>query len=255
MNTPRIIPVLLLKGAGLVKGQKFKNHKYVGDPINAVNIFNTKEVDELVFLDIDASNAGRTIQPQLVETIADECFMPFAVGGGITNISQVKDLLAAGAEKVVIGTAALHDKGRLVSEIASRFGSQSVVVSVDVKLDFFKRRRIYGNSGTREVNFDLIDYVQSLQKAGVGEIILNSINHEGMMAGYNIALIKEVSNALTIPVIAGSGAGTLEDLRDAFCEGGASALAAGSLFVFYGRKRAVLINYPTRERITQIFEV
>ncbi|HIN39766.1 MAG TPA: glycosyl amidation-associated protein WbuZ [Flavobacteriales bacterium] len=251
MFRPRVIPCLLLKDKGLVKTIKFKDPTYVGDPMNAVKIFNDAKADELVFLDITATNEGRTPDIDIIRNIGEEAFMPFAVGGGINKIEQVQALINAGAEKVVINTAAVENPAFL-SEIAEIFGRQSVVVSLDVKKNN-GAYTIVTNSGKKEHNLDLIDTVKLMESSGAGEIIINSIDKDGTQEGYDLELIKMVSQEVQIPVIAIGGAGSYEDLTEAVIDGTASAVAAGSLFVFIGRKRAVLINYPDSDELQEMF--
>lgn len=252
MFRPRIIPVLLLKGQGLVKTIQFGKTTYIGDPINAVRIFNDLQVDELVFVDITATKEGREVSVDLVRQLGDEAYMPFAVGGGIRSLQTISELLRAGAEKVILNTAAAKD-ANLIREAAASFGAQSIVASVDVKKNFFGKYQVYTTSGTQKLTKDLIEYVQSLAAAGAGEIMLNSIEHDGMMNGYDIELIKKVSLAVDIPVVACGGASGLSDLKKAYIEGGASAVAAGSIFVYHGPRKAVLINYPTQKEIIKTF--
>ena len=253
MFLPRVIPVLLLKNKGLVKTVKFKAPKYVGDPINAVKIFNDLEADELVFLDITASKEGRPISTELVKNIGDEAFMPFAVGGGITELKQIEELLKAGAEKVVLNTASLK-KPRLITEASEFFGNQSIVVSIDVKKNIFNKKTVWINDGKQNTKLDPISHAKAVEQLGAGEIIINSIDNDGVMEGYDIELIKSISNAVSIPVVACGGAGGLDDLKDAYQYGKASALAAGSMFVFHGPRRAVLINYPEKNELLKLFE-
>lgn len=251
MFRPRVIPCLLLKNKGLVKTIKFKDPTYIGDPMNAVKIFNDAKADELVFLDITATNDGRAPDIDIIRSIGEEAFMPFAVGGGINKIEQVQSLISAGAEKVVINTAAIENPP-FISEIAEIFGRQSVVVSLDVK----KNNGTYiivTNSGKKEHNLDLIDTVKLMETSGAGEIIINSIDNDGTQEGFDIELIRMVSQEVNIPVIAIGGAGSYDDLTEAVIDGAASAVAAGSLFVFIGRKRAVLINYPDDEELEEMF--
>ncbi|MFH0861090.1 MAG: AglZ/HisF2 family acetamidino modification protein [Candidatus Altiarchaeota archaeon] len=252
MMTPRVIPALLLKGTGLVKGINFKNHRYVGDPINAVRIFNTKEVDELVFLDISATQEGRTISLDVVSQIADECYMPFAVGGGINSVEQIRRLLYAGAEKVCINTAAIENP-ELIEKASQIFGSQSIVVSIDVKHKLFRGYDTVVRSGSKSIDRDPVDMAAEVEKLGAGEILLTSIDREGTMEGYDTEIIKQVSDVVNIPVIACGGAGKLQDLSDAITIGNASAVAAGSFFVFHGKRRAVLINFPSKEELERLF--
>jgi cyclase len=244
MLMPRIMPCLLLKGRGLVKGEKFKAHKYVGDPINAVRIFNDKEVDELLFLDITATQEKRIPPLDLIQTIADQCLMPFGVGGGIRTVDDAREILARGAEKVCLNTAAVETPS-VVSEIANRFGSQSVIVSIDVKLSLLNKYRVRTHCSRKKTHLHPVEFAQLMEKHGAGEILLNDIDRDGTMLGYNIPLIKEVASAVSVPVIVCGGAGKYCDLAAPITHAGASAVAAGSLFVFHGRRKAVLLNYPS----------
>jgi cyclase len=252
MNAFRIIPCLLLKDRGLVKGQGFADHKYVGDPINAVNIFNAKEVDELVFLDIRATADQRMVDLDLVQQLADECGMPFAVGGGITCLAQAKELMSAGAEKVVLNTSIFRSR-QLIEEIAGTFGSQCVVASIDVKSNLWGKQRVYVRSGSEATRSLPAGLAAEYARSGAGEILITSIDRDGMRSGYDLELIKSVTSNVDVPVIACGGAGSLEHMRDACVVGGASAAAAGSLFVFHGPRRAVLINYPSRNELERLF--
>jgi len=239
----RIIPVLLIKDGGLVKSVQFKKYKYVGDPINAVKIFNEKEVDEIVILDISASKEKREPNMEIISDIASEAFMPLAYGGGITTIEQVKNILYQGVEKVVFNTSALFNE-KLITECATTFGSSSTVVSIDVKKNIFGKYKVYANSGNKNTGLDVIGFAQKMQNIGAGELFLNSIDRDGTYKGYDLELIKMVSEKVDIPVIACGGASNEDDLVKAIKQGGASASAAGSLFVFQGTHKAVLINYP-----------
>ena len=242
---PRVIPVLLLKGQGLVKGIQFKNHQYVGDPMNAVHIFNEKEVDELIFLDITATAENRTPALDYVEKIADECYMPFAVGGGIRNVQQIRDILHAGAEKVAFSTAAVETP-QLISEAAALFGSQSVVVCIE-----HKGKIVYTRAASRPTKLNVIAWAIQVAELGAGEILLNSIDRDGTRQGYDLDTLQQVAQAVNIPVIACGGAGTIEHLAEAL-QHGASAVAAGSMFVFHGKHRAVLISYPSQEELNRL---
>ena len=250
MLRTRIIPVLLLKDNGLVKTKRFKNPVYVGDPINAVKIFNEKEVDELVLLDIIATKEKREINYKRIETIVSEAFMPIGYGGGINRIEQIEMLFKLGIEKVILNSSVLTNP-TLISKAAEIFGSQSIVVSVDIKKDFWGKQRIYTVSGTKKHNNKLIDYLKAIVELGAGEIFINSIDKDGLMDGYDLDLIKEVSSTVNIPVIACGGAGTLSHFKPAI-SAGASALAAGSMFVFQGPYRAVLISYPDYSKLENI---
>lgn len=244
MMRARVIPVLLLRGHGLVKTRKFKDPVYVGDPVNAVRIFSEKEVDELVILDIDATREGREPDFDLVAEIAGECFMPVAYGGGVCSLAHARKLIRAGIEKVVVNSATVQSQG-FIREIADVFGSQAVVGSIDVRKTLLGGYRVHTRSGTQDTGLRPEDHAETLERAGVGEILLNSIDNDGQMAGYDLPLIKKVSGRVNVPVVACGGAGTIGHLRQALSEAGASAVAAGSMFVFHGKRRAVLINYPT----------
>lgn len=254
MLRTRVIPCLLLRGRGLVKSVKFKQPKYVGDPINAVRIFNEKEVDELILLDTMAAIEGRTPPLDLVAQLAGECFMPVCYGGGVTNLKQAAALFSLGVEKVSINSAAVENPA-LISEAASAFGSQSIVVSIDVKKNIFGKYRVYTHGGRRPTKLDPTEYAIEMERRGAGELLLNSIDRDGTMQGYDVELIQRVSKSVRLPVIACGGAGTLLDLTAAVKEGGASAASAGSMFVFQGKHRAVLINFPTPQELTAAFKV
>jgi cyclase len=247
MPRARVIPVLLIKNAGLVKTIRFKNEKYVGDPINAVKILNEKEVDEIIILDITASVEKRRPNIKMISDIASECFMPVCYGGGITHIDEIKEIFYTGVEKVSINTNAVYNPG-LILEAARLFGSQSIVVSIDVKKNLFGEYRVFTHRGKNNTHLGVVESAVNAQNSGAGEIFLTSIDRDGTYKGYDTELIKKVSEAVSIPVIACAGAGNIADFTDAIrC--GASAVAAGSLFVFYGKNRAVLINFPSQEEL------
>ncbi len=249
MRRIRVIPVLLLHKNGLVKSVKFRNYTYVGDPINAVKIFNEKEIDEIIILDIDAAAADAGPDFQKVQEIAGEAFIPLAYGGGITTIEQVKKLFYLGVEKIIVNNTAVHNPS-LITEAASLVGSQSVVVSIDVKKNFLGKYRVYTRNGQESTGLDPVAFARKMQEAGAGEIFLNSIDRDGTYAGYDLELIKNVSNALTIPLVACGGAAQTEDFSKAVAHG-ASAVAAGSMFVFQRLHRAVLISYPSQQELKQ----
>lgn len=252
MFRPRVIPILLLKGEGLVKSVGFKNHNYIGDPINAVKLFNDLEADELIFLDILASRYNKVVSTSFVERIGKEANMPFAVGGGINSVQQIRNLLQAGAEKVVINSAAYVNPDLI--RLASReFGSSTIVVSMDVKYNWLKKRRIYINSAQRVVKGDILEWVRRIEDLGAGELMITSVDHEGKMAGMDVDLVKLVSQAVKIPVIAHGGASELSDCVNVCKQGYASAVAAGSLFVYQGPRKGVLINYPERSLLNTLF--
>lgn len=251
MFRPRIIPVLLLDGQGLVKTVRFGKPRYIGDPINAVRIFNDLQVDELIFLDIRATQEDRSLSIELVKQLGDEAFMPFAVGGGIKNIEQVGALLKAGAEKVVVNSAATENID-FIKEIAFSYGNQSVVGSVDVKKGLFGKLNVYSRGGNVKTPLDLTEYLHRLVDSGVGEIMINSIDRDGTMAGYDLDLVKTVTDQVSVPVIACGGAGSVDDLVKVYVATGVSAIAAGSLFIYHGPRNAVLINYPDKDQINKI---
>lgn len=245
----RVIPVLLLKNNGLVKTRKFTDPKYVGDPINAVKIFNEKEVDELIFVDITATIEKKKPNLKLINEIASECFMPVCYGGGITSIEDVKAIFDTGIEKVSLNTMT-DENPALITQVAKMYGSQSVVASIDVKKGgLFGKDSVFTRSGRNNTKLDPTEFARRAEEAGAGEILLNSIDRDGMMQGYDIELIKKVSSAVSIPVVACGGAGSINDLVMAVKQGGASAVAAGSMFVFHGKHRAVLINFPSQEQL------
>jgi cyclase len=243
MLKTRVIPSLLLKNKGLVKTVKFKQPKYVGDPLNAVKIFNDKEVDELIFLDITATAENRRPPIKLISQIASECFMPFCYGGGIRSVEDMAELFALGVEKVAINSRAVEEPS-LIKHAAELFGNQSIVVSIDVKKSLFGKHRVFTHSGRRDAKLDPVSFAKQMEELGAGELFLNSIDRDGTMEGYDLDLIKKVSESVSIPVIACGGAGSLDDFAAAK-KSGASAVSAGSLFVFQGMHRAVLITYPS----------
>ena len=248
----RVIPCLLLNGGALVKTVQFKKPVYIGDPINTVRIFNEAEVDELVFLDIRATKEGRPPSIDLVKEISRECFMPFAYGGGLSSFDDLRSILANGAEKVILNTA-VWNQPDLVSRAADHFGSQSIVASMDVKTSRRGKRQVVVANGRKKTGIDPVAYAVKAAELGAGEILLTSVDREGTYEGYDHDLICEVTAAVDIPVVAHGGARSLDDFRSAVVDGGASAVAAGSMFVFQGAHRAVLINYPDREVIDQLF--
>lgn len=254
MKIPRVIPVLLLKNAGLVKTIRFKNPTYVGDPLNAVKIFNEKEVDELIFLDITATPENKKPPLKFLAEVAGECFMPLCYGGGVSSIEEIKQITKVGVEKVCINTAAVKNP-QFIAEAADRFGSSTVVVSLDIKKNFLGKYQVYINGGRENSGKDPVRTAVLMAQKGAGELMINSIERDGTMKGYDLELIKKISSEIDIPVIACGGAGKTEDFRLAVKEGGASAVAAGSMFVFHGKHRAVLINYPGQKELKKTFQV
>ncbi len=251
MLPPRVIPSLLLKDRGLVKTIQFKNPTYVGDPRNAVKIFNEKQVDELALLDIGATAGGR-IQWELIHEIVTEAFMPIAYGGGLRTVDECRRVLASGVEKVVINTQAVENP-EFISAAAKALGSQSVVVSIDARADRKRRHEVYTHGGQRSARVDPVTHARRMEARGAGELLVASIDREGTMLGYDLDLLKAVSDSVDLPVIASGGARSVTDLAAAIHQGGASAAAAGSMFVFQGRHRAVLISFPSPEELQEAF--
>ncbi len=253
MLKTRVMPCLLLRGWGLVKTVKFKKPSYVGDPINTVRIYNEKEVDELIFLDITATPQNLIPPFQTISEIATECFMPFTYGGGVRNIKDIRKIFNLGVEKVAINTCA-HENPDLIREAAEVFGSQSIVVSIDVKKSLFGKYGVYTRGGRKNAGIDPVTYAKRMEEIGAGEILLTSIDRDGTFAGYDIDLIRMVTNEVGIPVIACGGAGGVEDFGKAVKDGGASAVAAGSMVVYQGAHRAVLINFPLKKELKKVLD-
>lgn len=252
MIIPRVIPTLLLKGKGLYKTTQFRNPKYIGDPINAVKIFNEKEVDELVLLDIDASVNSKKPDFSFIEEIVSEAFMPVAYGGGIKTVHDVEEILKCGIEKVVLSSAVIENSS-FMKILSENFGSSTIVACLDVKKNYFGKYSVQKFNGRINTKINPIDLSLDLENAGAGELFINSIDNDGTMAGYDLELLKNICSKTTIPVVALGGAGKLDDFHKAIIFGGASAVAAGSLFVYHGKYRAVLINYPNQEKIKNLF--
>jgi cyclase len=247
----RVIPCLLLQEGGLVKTSRFRRPRYVGDPINAIRIFNDKYVDELVLLDIDAARRGNDPDYDLVARIAGECFMPLCYGGGIRSLSQARRIVASGVEKIAVNSAGI-DHPRLIAELSQELGASSVVAAIDVKRDLLGRERVFHPGRRRLTALDPVQHARALVALGAGEVFLNNVDRDGQYSGFDLDLIARLSAAVSVPVIACGGASTLEDMRDAVAAG-ASAAAAGSIFVFYGPHRAVLINYPDYPSVRKLF--
>ena len=251
MLKTRVIPTLLIRNGGLVKTIKFNNPKYLGDPINAVRIFNEKEVDEIFILDITATTEKREPDFSLIKDLASEAFMPLAYGGGITNIQQIEKLFSIGIEKVVLDTI-VTSQPELISQAADIAGSSSVVVCMDVKSKLFGKPTVFNHGGNIDTKQDPVQFAQKIQEFGAGELIFNSIDRDGMQKGYDYYLIEKISQAINIPLVALGGAAALEDFRKAV-DHGASAVAAGSIFFFNGKHKAVLISYPDYNKLENLF--
>ncbi len=251
MALTRVIPCLLLKGRGLYKTVRFREPRYVGDPINAVRIFNDKGVDELVVLDIVASLEDRGPDLELLRDIASEAFVPLCYGGGVRTVEQFAALFRLGVEKVAVNTGLVEVPG-LIAEASRRFGGQSVIASIDVKRTMLGRYRVHVRGGRQATGLDPVTAARQAEDAGAGEILLNSIDRDGTMQGMDLALIRSVADAVSVPLVAVGGAGSIEHIAEAIAQGGASAVAAGSLFVFTGRHRAVLITYPSEAELARL---
>ncbi len=250
MILARVIPILLLKDTGIVKTVQFRNPTYIGDPRNAVKIFNEREADELVLLDIDATPLERPIQFKLIHEIASEAFMPIGYGGGINSIDDAQMLFSLGVEKIILCTAAVKTPV-LVKKAAEQFGSSSVVICIDYKRNLLGRPEVYISGGRKATGRNPLALAVEMQHQGAGELILNSIDRDGTLRGYDLEMLQTICCKVEIPVIASGGAGKIEDFRQAIHNGGASAVAAGSMFVFQGKHRAVLISYPSQAELKE----
>lgn len=243
---------MLLKNRGLVKSRKFKEHRYIGDPINAVRLFNDLRADELVFLDITATRENKLISLEFVKNVGEEANMPFAVGGGIRTLENIREVIGAGAEKVIINSYAAENPD-FISDAAETFGSSTIVVCLDVKKRLLGGMQTWAINGTKPTGLSPVDAAKLMEKKGAGEIIVQSIEKDGTMGGYDISLIKAISEVVSIPVVALGGAGNLDHMEQAYRQGYASGLAAGSMFVYHGPRKGVLINYPQKSEIIELF--
>lgn len=251
MFRPRLIPTLLLKDNALVKSVKFKNYRYIGDPINAVKIFNELRADELVLLDIDATSQNRRISSEVIKKVGEEANMPFSVGGGISSINDIQDVIACGAEKVILSSFAVSNP-KFIKEAVDNFGSSTIVLCIDIRKKFLgKSNYVFINNGKQATRYKPIELAKIAEEMGAGEIIIQSISRDGTMVGYDIDLIKTISDAVTIPTVALGGAGKLQDLKNVYKNGNTSGIAAGSLFVYQGKNKGVLINYPSWQDVTE----
>lgn len=246
----RIIPTLLLHNKGLYKTVKYSitKGKYVGDPINAIKIFNDKGVDELIFLDIDASKEKRGPDFKMIQNIATECFMPVAYGGGITKIEEIKQIFQIGIEKVILNSILLEDL-TLLKSASESFGAQSIVAAVDIKKNLFGKYKVYNSAKQKNTNLDINKYFKDLEKYGAGEIYISNVDRDGTFEGYDIKLIRDITKDIRVPVIINGGAKNISDFSRAIKECGVSAVSAGSMFVFNGPHKAVLITYPKYETL------
>lgn len=239
---PRVIPLLLVHDGGLVKTTRFAQPRYIGDPINAIWIFNEKMVDEICILDMDASAAGRGPDFEFIASFANECFIPLCYGGGVTSLSQMERLFKLGVEKVSLNTAALANP-KLITDAAARFGSQAVVVTMDVRKRG-GRYAVYSHVKKSDVEIEPLAFARQVADAGAGELIVQNVDRDGTMQGIDTELVRLIAHNLTIPVVAAGGARDVDDLASAVVDGHAAAVAAGALFVYFGRRRGILINVP-----------
>lgn len=249
----RVIPVLLLKNRGLEKTIKFASGKYVGCPINAARVFNAHNVDELILLDIVATTERRGPEFEVIRQIAKETTMPFTVGGGIRDLETIQELLKAGADRVVINTAIVEVNGFL-EEASRRFGRQCIVASIDVRETDLGRYEVFIHGGKVPTGLSPVEIAKKVEQEGAGEILINSIDKDGTMTGYDLKLIELITSSVEIPVIACGGASSIEDFSKAYYDAGASAVAGGAIFLFYGKRRTVLITYPKEEELLEYFK-
>jgi cyclase len=253
MLQTRIIPCLLLKDDSLVKTVNFKKPAYIGDPVNTARIFNELEVDELVLLDISATNNNRKPDFKILAELANECFMPLAYGGGINNFEDAKKIFQIGIEKIIVNSVTFTNPS-LIKQLAEHFGNQAIVVSIDVKKNMFGNYHVYSNSGTKKQKVDPVAWAQELEQLGAGEILLTAIHQEGTWNGFDINIIEKISNAVNIPIIANGGASSISDIGKAVKEGQASAVGLGSMVVYQNKGMGVLVNFPDTEKLNRVLE-
>ena len=253
MLRPRIIPVLLLKENFLVKSVKFKNHRYIGDPLNAVKLFNDLKEDELVFLDINASKFATVVCYNLIKEIGEEANMPFSVGGGINSLAQIENLIKAGAERVIIGNEAVVNP-EFINSASKSFGSSTIAVCIDVKKNIFGKELIYSLNGKNAHKYNVVNFARLMEEKGAGELIVQSIDKDGMMTGFEKELVKKISDEVTVPVVALGGAGSYSHFKDMynFCK--VRGIGSGSTFIYQSDMKVVLINYPTSREKIAIYE-
>ena len=250
MKRVRIIPIITVQQWGVVKSVKFKKHRYIGDPINTVKIFNDKEVDELAVVDIDCSRKNTPIQFNKISEVVSEAFMPVAYGGGIKTVDDIKRIIGVGVEKVIINTQAAQSPN-LIKEGAKVFGSQSMVVSIDLKKNWLGKSKVYIKAGDKPLDLSPVEYAKKMEEAGAGELLVTSIDREGSFSGYDLEGVREIAEAVQIPVVINGGAAGLSDFYKGIVEGKASAVAASSRFVYAGRTNGVLINFPSQEKLKE----
>lgn len=249
----RVIPCLLLKNRSLVKTICFREVNYIGEPLNVVRIFNEKEVDELVLLDITATIEKKEPNYDLITEIATECYMPFSYGGGIRNLEMMRKIFNSGVEKIIINSYAI-ERPEFIQEAATKFGSQSIVVSIDVRKNLFGKYIVYSYGGRENSGLDPVRYARHMEEMGAGEILLTSMERDGTWAGYDHELVKDIATAVNIPVIASGGAGKVSDFAEAVGKGKASAVAIGSMAVYHSQGQGVLINFPDPQSLEEVFK-
>ena len=253
MILTRVIPCLLLENQSLVKTVNFKKPAYIGDPVNTARIFNELEVDELVLLDIAASNNKMKPDFKILADLANECFMPLAYGGGINNFEDAKKIFQVGIEKIIINSY-VFENPQFITRLAEHFGNQAIVASIDVKKNMFGKYQVFSNSGIKKQKVDPVLWAQELERLGAGEILLTAIYQEGTWRGFDINIIEKISNAVNIPVIANGGASSIEDIGKAVKQGNASAVSLGSMVVYQSKGMGVLVNFPDTEKLNTILE-
>lgn len=248
MLKTRVIPCLQLIGDSLVKTVKFKNPAYIGDPINTVRIFNELEVDELCFLDIRASQENREPPIEILQQISNECFMPLSYGGGLKDFDTAKKIMSIGFEKLVVNTQAWRNLD-LITKLSMHFGAQAVIGSIDVKKNLFGKYNVFVNDGTEKIDMDVVDWAKKLEEAGAGEILITSMDKDGTWSGFDIELTRKVSDAVSVPVIANGGAGSIEHVGEVIKKGNASAVCLGSMVVYQQKGMGVLVNFPDKKKL------
>ena len=247
MLKKRVIPILQLNNDELVKSIKYKNHKYVGDPINAVRIFNEIQVDEIILLDVFQSKNNLDLNYEIIKDIADECRMPFTYGGGIKNIDQVEKLFSLGVEKISINTSALENH-EFIKTLSKVFGSQSIVVSLDIKKDFFGKRRLYNWKKNKMLSEDIVDQIKTYTEYGAGEILINDVSNEGTLSGFDFSMLEVIEKKINIPIIVNGGINSYEQINQILQNDNIDAVGVGAFFIYYGPHRAVLISYIPEDK-------
>jgi imidazole glycerol-phosphate synthase subunit HisF len=248
MLKTRVIPCLQLIGDSLVKTVKFKNPSYIGDPVNTVRIFNELEVDELCFLDIRATVENRTPNIEILQQIANECFMPLSYGGGIKDFETARTIMSIGFEKLVINTQSYHNPA-LITQLSRHFGAQAIVASIDVKKNLLGKYIVYIEDGSEKIDVSAIDYAKRLQDAGAGEILLTSMDKDGTWSGFDVEITRKISEAVSVPVIANGGAGSIAHIEEVVKKGHASAVSLGSMVVYQQKGMGVLVNFPDKHEL------